>query len=63
MPGIEIVGPVPTDPSFTATAFCPVCCSTLDVEGDGLVILDCVHCEQRIWLVVDIERFHAHSAV
>ena len=51
------------DPDFRATAFCPVCCSTIDVEGTGLQRLECSHCGQVQWLIIDAERFHAHSAV
>lgn len=51
------------DPEFSATAFCPVCCSTIDVAGTGRQQLFCAHCGQEISMIIDPERFHRYSAV
>lgn len=51
------------DETFSATAFCPTCVSTVDVVGTGEQALDCAHCGQQWTMNVDRERFHQFSAV
>lgn len=51
------------EPDFSGTAFCPVCCSTVDVvcvDGEK-VELDCVSCEQVWEMKIDANRFATHS--
>lgn len=40
---------------FTCIVFCPVCCSTIDVEGDGEKQFDCTNCETHFSVVLDRE--------
>jgi uncharacterized Zn finger protein len=51
------------DDKFSATAFCPTCCSTVDVVGTGKKDLTCAHCGQVWTMHVDPELFHKYSAV
>jgi transcription elongation factor Elf1 len=50
-----------TDTEFQAIAFCPVCCTNIDVEGAGRQELQCGSCGQEFSMDVDPERFAQHS--
>jgi len=48
---------------FVGIAFCPVCCTNIDLEGDAgeTVKLTCGSCGQEFEMVLDPQRFAEHS--
>lgn len=53
----------PGDATFSATAFCPVCCSTVDVVGEGTHLLTCARCGQVWTMIATAARFERFSAL
>lgn len=49
--------------SFIGIAFCPVCCSNVDLEGEpgSEVELECITCEQKWRMLLDPDRFATYS--
>lgn len=48
---------------FSATGFCPVCNSTVDIIGTGEHVLECSRCGQTWLMSVIRERFERFSAL
>lgn len=54
-------GDVTADEHAQNIVFCPVCCTTVDAVGTGILTLECNHCDQKWVMFINPDRFNEFS--